>query len=285
MNKLKYGGLITAIGLLAGCSSVATMAGYDTAALNQTAAKQYRETIRIVDGRYRLDTESETARRIHAVFERMKPVAEQANQTGVPFDWQMAVIKSDEPNAWAMPGGKMAVNTGMVEQLQLSDDEIAAVIGHEMTHALREDGKKAAGGNVLKRWAGRTVGIAVQATTGISGGFAGLGADLIGHYGISQPYSRSQENRADEGGMQLMAKAGYHPQAAISVWQKMNAYRDNNNLKNSIASSHPTHNTRIENLRRYLPQVMPIYQQHAGNSLAEKSTPANGEWQALPPTP
>ena len=88
MNKLKYGGFITAIGLLAGCSSVATMAGYDTAALNQTAAKQYRETIRIVDGRYRLDTESETARRIHAVFERMKPVAEQANQTGVPFDWQ-----------------------------------------------------------------------------------------------------------------------------------------------------------------------------------------------------
>lgn len=280
MNVLKYGSVTAVCCVLAGCSSVAEMAGYDTASLNQAAAKQYRETIRIKDGRYRLDTESETARRVHAVFERMKPFAEKVNQTGIPFDWQMAVIKSEEPNAWALPGGKMAVNTGMVEKLQLTDAEIAAVIGHEMTHALREDGKKAAGGNVLKRWAGYTVGIAVQATTGISGGFAGLGTDLIGHYGVAMPYSRAQESRADEGGMRLMAQAGYNPQAAVSVWQKMNAYRDNNNLKTSIASNHPTNNARIDNLRRYLPQVMPLYQKHMSLRKADEIRVSDG-WQNI----
>ena len=86
-----------------------------------------------------LDTTSQTSRRIQTVFNRLKPYANQANQTGVPFQWQMSVIKSNELNAWAMPSGKMAMYTGMVDRLKLSDDEIAAVIGHEMGHVRNLD--------------------------------------------------------------------------------------------------------------------------------------------------
>ncbi len=260
---MKTHAILTATSLaLAACSSVADMAGYDTASLNQAAAKQYRETIKIMDGRYRLDTESQTAQRIQAIFQRMRPLAEAANHTGVPFNWQMSVIKSNDPNAWALPGGKMAVNTAMVDKLGLSDDEIAAVIGHEMTHALREDGKKAAGGRLLQQLAGRTIGIAVQATTGFSGNFASLGADILGEYGLSRPYSRAQESYADKGGMILMAQAGYDPRAAISVWEKMVRYhnqvgRDNQNT--SLISNHPSDQARIDNLRSYLPNVVPLY--------------------------
>lgn len=249
--------------LLSGCHVVAEMAGHNTASLNQTAAKQYRQMMQIADGRYLVDTESETARRVHHIFNCMKPYAEKANQTGTPFDWQMTVIKSKELNAWVMPGGKMAFYTGMADTLNLSDGEIAAVIGHEMTHALKEHSKKKAGQQVLTRLAGATAGIALQATTGISGGFANLGTDVITHYGFKMTYSRSQENEADEGGMRLMAQAGYHPQEAVTLWQKMEKLKSNHNLKTMIASSHPTNKRRIENLQKMLPEATKHYRPDA----------------------
>ncbi|WP_082391811.1 M48 family metallopeptidase [Neisseria sp. 83E34] len=255
--------------LLGGCNVVAEMAGHDTASLNQTAAKQYRQMMRIADGRYLVDTESETARRVHRIFNCMKPYAEQSNQTGTPFDWQITVIKSKELNAWVMPGGKMAFYTGMADTLKLSDGEIAAVIGHEMTHALKEHGKKKAGQQVLTRLAGKTAGIALQATTGVSGGFANLGTDVITHYGVKMTYSRSQENKADKGGMQLMAQAGYHPQEAVSLWKKMENLKSNHNFKNIVASSHPTNKQRIDNLQKLLPEATKYYKPNGGCSQTE----------------
>ena len=89
-----------------------------------------------------IDTTSNTARRIHHVFNKMVPYANQANETGLEFNWQINVIKSKELNAWAMPGGKMAFYTGLVDTLTTKTiNEIAVVMGHEMAHALKEHGK------------------------------------------------------------------------------------------------------------------------------------------------
>ena len=88
-----------------------------------------------------LDTSSSTYRRINTVMQRMIPYANQMNQTGQPFQWQLAVIKSDTINAYVAPGGKVVFYTGIVNKLNLSDNEIAAVMGHEMTHALEEHAK------------------------------------------------------------------------------------------------------------------------------------------------
>lgn len=235
-----------------GCTSVADMVGYDTATLNESAAKSYSQVVQKAQNQQLLDTASQTSKRVHAVFNRLKPYANQANRTGVPFNWQMNVIRSNDMNAWAMPGGKMAVYTGMVERLQLTDDEIAAVVGHEMSHALLEHSKKAIGGQVLTGLGGSIL----ASTTGVDGNLVGLGSDLI----ATKPFSRHQEAEADAGGVRLMAQAGYNPQAAITVWEKMSQAQSGTSI--AVLSTHPTNVARINAIRKMLPEVMPVYERN-----------------------
>lgn len=257
MNKL-FALLLSSVIALSGCASVAEMAGYNTATLNQESAKSYTQIKQQAQEKKTIDTTSNTAKRIQAVFNRLKPFANQANTTGVPFDWEMTVIREETLNAWAMPGGKMAFYTGMVEKLNLTDAEIAAVVGHEMTHALLEHSKKDAGQKILTNLA-VSISTAVLQTQGISGDTVNLGSSLLTEFGIDKPYSRTQEFQADEGGLRLMAQAGYHPQGAISVWEKMNQVNDNNNALNAIVSTHPNNNARIDAMKNLLPEVLPIY--------------------------
>lgn len=255
--RIKYSAYALALTLSA-CSVV------DSSSLNAQSAQQYTAVVQKAQSAKLVDTTSNTAKRVQTVFRRLLPHANAANQTGHPFDWQMTVIRSNEMNAWAMPGGKMAVYTGVVEQLNLTDDELAAVIGHEMTHALLEHSKKEA-----NRTAGLQIGAnlgsaILQATTGINGDLVNTGIGLAADLGVDKPFSRSAEKEADLGGLKLMAQAGYNPQAAIAVWQKMNAKNNNNNMLNKILSTHPTNNARIQELQKELPNVVPIYQQAIG---------------------
>ncbi len=250
-NK-KYWAGMGVILALTGCTSVADMVGYDTATLNEDAAKSYSQVIQNARGQKALDVSSPTAQRVQRVFARLRPHAERANKTGVPFNWQMNVIRSDEMNAWAMPGGKMAVYTGIVEKLKLTDAEIAAVVGHEMTHALLEHGKKALGGQVLTDFGG----IVLTKVMGMNRNLVGVGAELLS----IKPFSRRQESEADAGGVRLMAAAGYNPEAAISVWEKMNKLESGSQM--TLLSTHPTNQARINAIRKMLPEVMPIYQKN-----------------------
>lgn len=263
MKHLTLTALITAAGLsLSGCTGVADAVGYNSATLNQEAAKQYAQIVSTAQNKKLVDSSSNTSRRIHAVFNRLKPHANQANRTGTPFEWQMTVIKSKEINAWAMPGGKMAVYTGIVDRLKLSDDEIAAVVGHEMAHALLEHSKKAVGQQVLTDLAANIGGAVLQSSTGVSSDVVGLGTGLVSDLGISKPFSRSQENEADADGLRLMAQAGYNPEASLSVWQKMDKADGSNSGLGTILSTHPSNSTRMNNLRKMLPEVMPIYEKN-----------------------
>lgn len=255
------GAVLLGAGLLSGCASVADVVGYDTHSLNMAAGQGYQKVLQEARSKKMIDTSSATARRVQAVFLRMKPHANAANQTGVPFDWQMAVIRSKELNAWAMPGGKMAVYTGLVEELKLSDAEIAAVIGHEMTHALHEHSKKAVGQQVLTGLALDIGGRVLASQTNISADTLSLSQNLLSEYGVGKPFSRHQERDADRGGLVLMAKAGYDPHAALSVWEKMNAARGKSSNIGSLLSTHPSNAERIKEIRKYLPEVMPIYEQ------------------------
>jgi Zn-dependent protease with chaperone function len=140
------------------------------------------------------------------------------NQTGQRFDWQLAVLKSDTVNAYVAPGGKVVFYTGIVNKLNLTNDEIAAIMGHEMTHALEEHAKSKIGAQALTNLA---IGIGTT-YAGANIGEAGNAAIALGsQIGIGLPYSRNLESRADFGGLMLMAKAGYNPNAAISLWEKM----------------------------------------------------------------
>ncbi len=259
---ITLGLLCTSIGLLGGCAVAPDIVGADSTSVNQAATQSYQRMVQQAQAKGVLDTRSATAQRIHAVFNRMKPYANAANRTGVPFDWQLSVIRANDLNAGALPGGKMVFYTGMVERLQLSDDEIAAIIGHEMTHALNEHSRKAMGQQMMTQLAiGLAQALVVQ-QTGISTDTASLGGSLLAEYGMNLPFSRSQETDADRGGLVLMAQAGYNPQAAVSVWQKMNQANAGSNGVVSLLSTHPANNVRIADIQRQLPQVMPIYQKN-----------------------
>ncbi|MDO5058537.1 MAG: M48 family metallopeptidase [Neisseria sp.] len=260
MKKLLSALAVSAALTVSGCGTVAEVAGFNTQALNADAAKSYAKVVGEAQGKKTVDTTSRTARRIQTVFNNMKPYAERANKTGVPFDWQMTVIKSDELNAWAMPGGKMAFYTGLADKLKLTDDEIAAIVGHEMTHALEEHSKKDAGQKVLTGLAVQLGGAALQGYTGWSADTVGLAAGILSEYGVDKPFSRHQEYDADAGGLFLMAEAGYNPEAALSVWRKMNQENNNNNMLLTMLSTHPSNNARLEAMQKLLPQAMEIYQ-------------------------
>ncbi len=186
------------------------------------------------------------------------------NQVGVfrkdalRWKWEVNVLTSKTVNAFCMPGGKIAVYTGIIDSLKLTDGELAAVIGHEIAHALREHSREQASQQV-----------ATSIPTAILGSFIGSSELASGMNKVlfSLPFSRSMETEADTMGMELMARAGYNPEEAVNVWRKMSALSGGGNSV-AILSTHPSNDSRIKDLQSHLPEVMPLYEA----TLSKKST-------------
>ncbi|WP_311351799.1 M48 family metallopeptidase [Aggregatibacter segnis] len=242
---------VSIIGILSACA--------DSASINQQAAMGYRQMISEAKAKGQLDTQSRTAQRVHKIFNKMVPYANAENHTGQPFNWQIEVIKSKELNAWAMPGGKMAFYTGLVESLNLTDDEIATVMGHEMAHALKEHGKKKANMGQFTDVLAGVAHVALSTQIGSDGSAVVVG--LTKDWALDKPYSRSAETEADEVGLLLMAKSGYNPQAAPGLWDKMQqASKGSQSVLDKLSSTHPSDKDRQENLLRLMPEAMALYQ-------------------------
>jgi predicted Zn-dependent protease len=163
------------------------------------------------------------------------------------------VISSSQLNAWCMPGGKMAVYTGLIEKLKLSDAEIAAVMGHEIAHALREHGRE----QVSQQLATNAVVAIGAAALGLGDAGATLGS-LIAQVTFTLPNSRTHEMEADRIGVELAARAGYDPRGAVTVWQKMAT--GGNGGTPEFLSTHPSPENRIKDLEGYAQRVMPLYE-------------------------
>ena len=253
-NKFMLGVCAASLISLSGCTTMADMAGADSATLNVAATQGFNKTVQEARSNKTLDTSSSTYSRINNVFKRLKPYADQMNQTGTKFDWQLAVLKSDQVNAYVAPGGKVVFYTGIVNKLNLTDAEIAAVMGHEMIHALEEHAKNKIGAQALTDLA---LQIGLSAAGDRVGQLGTAAAQLGSQVGVGLPYSRSLESRADQGGLILMAKAGYNPQAAISLWEKMNKLEGAGGA--SFLSTHPSNSQRIEAMRKNLPAAQAVY--------------------------
>ena len=210
----------------------------DSASINREAASSYAQEMGKIRTQGAIDTSSNTAKRIHHVFHKI-------------------VIKSKELNAWAMPGGKMAFYTGLVDTLQLNDNEIAVVMGHEMAHALKEHGKAKTNFGTVSNIVGAIGGTALSIAVGTDV------TDLVSltkDFALDKPYSRSAETEADEVGLMLMARSGYNPQVAPGLWQKMaKVSGGSRGALDVLASTHPSDQSRQENLQRLLPEAMELY--------------------------
>ncbi len=225
--------------------------------VNRSAERAYQQTMRDAQAKGRLNRDPEELHRVRAIASRLIPVTAVFRADAPGWRWESNVISSKELNAWCMPGGKMAVYSGLIERLHLSDDELAAVMGHEIAHALREHGREKAG---------QAAGVGVAAAIGgaLIGSYfgvdPGLGQTVLGTAGelaFMRPNSRGMEQEADRIGVELAARAGYDPHAAIALWEKM--ARVSGGGTPQWLSTHPSHDSRIADLRSYADRVQPLY--------------------------
>lgn len=221
------------------------------AQVDQAAAQAYAQTLQQARAQGALNRNSATVRRVQNISQRLIAQVPAFRPDAAAWNWQVNVIQSNEVNAWCMPGGRIAVYTGLIQQLQPTDDELAAVIGHEIAHALREHTREK-----MSQQMATGVGLAVL---GIATGNQ-QAVDLTGSLTqvmFTLPYSREFEAEADAIGVELAARAGYDPRAAVSLWRKMAALGGPE--RPEILSTHPSPASRINNLQQLSQRVMPLY--------------------------
>ncbi|MED7667386.1 M48 family metallopeptidase [Pseudomonas moraviensis subsp. stanleyae] len=267
MNKtLKVSALSAAL-LLAGCQSVNTTSGgavgverkqymfsmLSSQEVDQMYAQSYQKTVGEASSKGVLDKTSPEAKRVQTIANRLIAQAPTFRPDAAQWQWEVNLIKSDELNANCGPGGKIIFYTGLIDSLKLTDDEIAAVMGHEIAHALREHGReamsKAYGMEMAKQGAGALFGLG-QDSLAL--------ADTVANYGMTLPNSRANENEADLIGLELAARAGYNPNAAITLWDKMS--KASEGAPPEFMSTHPASSSRIAALQAAIPKVMPLYE-------------------------
>ncbi|TCS39626.1 peptidase M48-like protein [Paucimonas lemoignei] len=221
------------------------------AASSQTYAKLIAEE----RSKGTLNRDSSQVSRVRAIANRLIAQTPAFRPEARNWDWEVNVITSPEVNAWCMPGGKIAVYTGLIQSLQASDDELAAVIGHEMAHALREHARERASEQAV---AGAGISI-LAAVTGV-GDVAQKGMEYAYMGLLGLPNSRRHETEADRIGVELAARAGYDPRATITLWQKMGQVAGGEPIK--FLSTHPSREDRMSDLTVYSQRVMPLYEQN-----------------------
>jgi predicted Zn-dependent protease len=172
-------------------------------------------------------------------------------------DWEWSIKIIDDPetvNAWAMAGGKMALYSGLIAKIKPSDDELAQVLGHEIAHALAKHSAEKMSVAMASSIGVMAVGVATKGE-----GLALSGAALAAALAVQKPNSRAAETEADRIGIELAAKAGYDPRAAITLWQKM--AKVGGKGPPEFLSTHPAPENREKTLASLVPQMMPYYQQ------------------------
>ena len=231
-----------------------------SAKLDQAATAQYRQVLQEESPKGNVNRDPQQAERVRAIAKRLVPQTTVFRKDAPSWKWEVNVITSPEVNAWCMPGGKIAVYTGIIEELQITDDELAAVMGHEIAHALREHGRERASQKLATGVGASLIGAAADiimpGTGGISTGLAGV----VGQVTYELPYSRLHETEADLMGVELAARAGYDPRAAVTLWEKM-AKLSSGGAPPKLLSTHPSHEDRIKDLTESSQKVMPLYEQ------------------------
>jgi predicted Zn-dependent protease len=221
--------------------------------VEQASSKQYHEVMAEARKKDALNRDPSQVARVRAISNRLIPQATAFRPDSARWQWEVNVLSSDQLNAWCMAGGKMAIYSGLIEKLQLADDEIAAVMGHEIAHALREHSRE----QISKSMA-TGLGISVA---GALLGVGEVGQDLMGMVAkvtFELPNSRLHEVEADRIGVELAARAGYDPRAAVRLWEKMASRADG--APPQWLSTHPDHANRQKDLAQYAMRVMPLYE-------------------------
>jgi predicted Zn-dependent protease len=222
-------------------------------AVERSAGQQYAQMLQQADSKHALaPMDNAQLKRLRSIAQRLIPYAIPWNERARQWQWEVNLIGSTRINAFCMPGGKIAFYSGILKTLQLTDDEVAMVMGHEIAHALREHARERMGKNAA-------TGLGASVLTQLFG--LGQIGQTVTNYGaqlLTLEFSRSDESEADLVGMELAARAGFDPRAGVTLWQKMAA--SSKGAPPQWLSTHPSGSTRIADIQANLPRVMPLYE-------------------------
>ena len=207
----------------------------------------------------KIDSDPATVARVHEITSRLIAQAIKYRPETQNWEWSVKII--DDPktvNAWCMAGGKMAIYTGLIQQVKPTDDELAQVMGHEITHALAKHTAER-----MSRAMAMQVGLGALAVTQRNSQYGDLtltGVQVAAIVALELPNSREAESEADRIGIELAAKAGYDPHAAVTLWEKMAKVGGGGKSRNDFLSTNPAPAKRMETLAALVPQMMPYYE-------------------------
>src|SRR5262245_41524743 len=228
--------------------------------LDKAAATQYQQLIQTETPKGTINHDPKQVERVRGIAKRLIPQTAVFRKDALEWKWEVNVLSSPDVNAWCMPGGKIAVYTGIIEKLQITDDELAAVMGHEISHALREHGRERASQQMAQSAGAALVGAVAEAFIPGTGQMGTGLAGVVGQVTYGLPYSRIHETEADRMGVELAARAGYDPRAAIHLWEKMAKLSGGGSGTPSLLSTHPSNEDRIKDLTVFSEKVMPLYE-------------------------
>ena len=224
------------------------------AELSQQSQKLYAQEIQKAHTQGKLNTNPKIYKRVQTITHKLIPQTAIFRPEARQWKWEINVVESNEPNAYCLPGGKIIVYSGLITQLKATDGELAAVIGHEIAHALRDHAAERISVSQRNQTIAGIGTALLRSQTGYDfSSIANLGTNLF----FNLPNNREQESEADRVGLELMARAGYDPNAAISLWKKMIADGDKSS---NWMSTHPSGTQRIADLQALVPIAMPLYQ-------------------------
>lgn len=204
--------------------------------------------------------------RLKKIANKLIPHVERWNERATEWDWDVNLIRADSINAFAMPGGKIAFFSGIIDRLNLTDDEIAIVMAHEMAHALREHARERVAKSGLTSAGARIAGIGLSAIFGIDPNLTTAATGGVANLAMLR-FSRSDETDADLVGLDIAARAGFDPRAGIALWKKMAAV--NKSGPPQWLSTHPAGEQRITQMTKHMPSVLPIYARQKGTTVAK----------------
>jgi predicted Zn-dependent protease len=226
------------------------------ASIDKMSAQAYTQTIKEAEGKKTLNADKAQLERVRTISNRLIAQVGVFRPDATKWAWEVNVEKNDQLNAYCMPGGKIMVLSGMMDKLKATDDELGAVIGHEIAHALREHGRERMSQAYVQQFGLQA--LAAFVTKGAAGGAIMQGAGMGSQLFFALPNGREQEREADKMGLELAARAGYNPDAAVTLWEKMSAM--NTGAPPEFFSTHPASANRIADLKALTPKVRPLYE-------------------------
>ena len=219
----------------------------------------YKKSLETARNNNKLNVDQILLSRIRNIAYKLIEETSVFRDDSINWNWEINLEESDEVNAYCMPGGKIMVYTGLVEKLNATDDEIAAIIGHEIAHALREHGRERMSTALVQQVGilGFAMYLNDKHSSSISKGTIMQGVALGTTLFFALPNSREQEREADKIGLELSARSGYNPMAAVSLWRKMSELSDAKIPE--FLSTHPAHKSRIDDLQKQAKEIKHLY--------------------------